>query len=36
MKPFEQQQTEYLNRIKQLESQLDTLRSIVPDESRYR
>jgi len=29
---FRQQQTEYLNRIKQLESQLDTLRSIVPDE----
>lgn len=29
---FKQQQTEYLNRIKQLESQLDTLRSIVPDE----
>ncbi|MGO8786740.1 MAG: type 4a pilus biogenesis protein PilO [Terriglobia bacterium] len=29
---FRQQQTEYLNRIKQLESQLDTLRSIVPDD----
>jgi len=29
---FKQQQTEYLNRIKQLESQLQTLRSIVPDE----
>src|SRR5271157_1736201 len=29
---FRQQQTEYLNRIKQLERQLDTLRSIVPDE----
>jgi len=29
---FRQQQTEYLNRIKQLESQLATLRSIVPDE----
>jgi type IV pilus assembly protein PilO len=29
---FRQQQSEYLNRIKQLESQLDTLRSIVPDE----
>jgi type IV pilus assembly protein PilO len=29
---FRQQQTEYLIRIKQLESQLDTLRSIVPDE----
>jgi type IV pilus assembly protein PilO len=29
---FKQQQTEYLNRIKQLESQLETLRSIVPDE----
>ena len=29
---FRQQQTEYLNRIKQLESQLETLRSIVPDE----
>jgi type IV pilus assembly protein PilO len=29
---FRQQQTEYLNRISQLESQLDTLRSIVPDE----
>ena len=29
---FRQQQTEYLNRIAQLESQLDTLRSIVPDE----
>jgi Tfp pilus assembly protein PilO len=27
-----QQQTEYLNRIKQLESQLENLRSIVPDE----
>ena len=29
---FKQQQTEYLNRITQLESQLATLRSIVPDE----
>jgi len=29
---FKQQQTEYLNRIQQLESQLETLRSIVPDE----
>jgi type IV pilus assembly protein PilO len=29
---FRQQQTEYLNRIAQLEKQLDTLRSIVPDE----
>jgi len=29
---FEDQQKEYLNRIKQLESQLETLRSIVPDE----
>src|SRR5579872_4012522 len=29
---FRQQQTEYLNRIQQLESQLQTLRSIVPDE----
>jgi type IV pilus assembly protein PilO len=29
---FKQQQTEYVNRIKQLESQLETLRSIVPDE----
>ena len=29
---FKQQQAEYLNRIKQLTSQLDTLRSIVPDE----
>jgi type IV pilus assembly protein PilO len=29
---FKQQQTEYLNRIKQLEGQLETLRSIVPDE----
>jgi type IV pilus assembly protein PilO len=29
---FRQQQTEYLNRIKQLETQLETLRSIVPDE----
>ena len=29
---FRQQQAEYLNRIKQLESQLETLRSIVPDE----
>jgi type IV pilus assembly protein PilO len=29
---FRQQQTEYLNRIAQLESQLNTLRSIVPDE----
>jgi type IV pilus assembly protein PilO len=29
---FKQQQTEYLNRIKQLEGQLDTLRSIVPDD----
>ncbi len=29
---FRQQQTEYLNRIKQLESQLETLRSIVPDD----
>jgi type IV pilus assembly protein PilO len=28
---FKQQQTEYVNRIKQLEGQLDTLRSIVPD-----
>lgn len=27
-----QEQTEYLNRIKQLETQLETLRSIVPDE----
>jgi len=30
---FRQQQTEYLNRIKQLETQLETLRSIVPDEA---
>jgi len=29
---FRQQQTEYLNRIAQLETQLETLRSIVPDE----
>jgi type IV pilus assembly protein PilO len=29
---FRQQQTEYLNRIHMLESQLETLRSIVPDE----
>jgi type IV pilus assembly protein PilO len=29
---FKQQQTEYLNRIKQLETQLVTLQSIVPDE----
>jgi len=29
---FRQQQTEYLNRIKQLETQLETLRSIVPDD----
>jgi type IV pilus assembly protein PilO len=29
---FRQQQTEYLNRIGQLEKQLETLRSIVPDE----
>jgi type IV pilus assembly protein PilO len=29
---FRQQQTEYKNRITQLESQLDTLRSIVPDD----
>jgi type IV pilus assembly protein PilO len=29
---FRQQQTEYLNRIVQLEKQLETLRSIVPDE----
>ncbi|MBZ5668571.1 MAG: type 4a pilus biogenesis protein PilO [Acidobacteriia bacterium] len=29
---FRQQQTEYLNRIAQLEKQLETLRSIVPDE----
>lgn len=29
---FRQQQAEYLNRIKQLESQLVTLQSIVPDE----
>ena len=29
---FRQQQTEYLNRIKELETQLETLRSIVPDE----
>jgi type IV pilus assembly protein PilO len=29
---FRQQQTEYLNRIKQLENQLETLRSIVPDD----
>jgi type IV pilus assembly protein PilO len=28
---FRQQQTEYLNRITQLEKQLETLRSIVPD-----
>ena len=30
---FRQQQTEYLNRIAQLEKQLETLRSIVPDEA---
>jgi type IV pilus assembly protein PilO len=29
---FEQKQTEYRNRIAQLETQLETLRSIVPDE----
>jgi len=29
---FEQQHTEYVNRIAQLQKQLDTLRSIVPDE----
>lgn len=29
---FRREQTEYLNRITQLEKQLDTLRSIVPDE----
>lgn len=29
---FEQQRTEYLNRIAQLEKQLETLRAIVPDE----
>jgi len=29
---FRQQRTEYLNRIAQLEKQLETLRSIVPDE----
>ncbi|MGD1102168.1 MAG: type 4a pilus biogenesis protein PilO [Terriglobia bacterium] len=29
---FRQQQTEYLNLLKQLQSQLETLRSIVPDE----
>jgi type IV pilus assembly protein PilO len=29
---FEQRQTEYRNRIAQLETQLETLRSIVPDE----
>src|SRR5690349_10960739 len=29
---FRQQQTEYLNRIEQLQSQLVTLQSIVPDE----
>jgi type IV pilus assembly protein PilO len=29
---FEQERTEYLNRIAQLQKQLDTLRSIVPDE----
>jgi type IV pilus assembly protein PilO len=29
---FEQERTEYLNRIAQLEKQLETLRSIVPDE----
>lgn len=29
---FRQQQTEYLNRIEQLQSQLTTLQSIVPDE----
>jgi type IV pilus assembly protein PilO len=29
---FEQQHAEYLNRISQLEKQLETLRSIVPDE----
>jgi type IV pilus assembly protein PilO len=31
-KAFEQERTEYLNRIAQLEKQLETLRSIVPDE----
>ncbi|HLY61671.1 MAG TPA: type 4a pilus biogenesis protein PilO [Terriglobia bacterium] len=30
---FEQKQTEYRNRIAQLETQLETLRSIVPDEA---
>ncbi len=29
---FRQQQTEYLNRIKQLETQLETVRTIVPDD----
>lgn len=29
---FEQERTEYLNRIAQLQKQLDTLRSIVPDD----
>lgn len=29
---FRQQQAEYLNRLKQLQGQLETLRSIVPDE----
>jgi type IV pilus assembly protein PilO len=29
---FRQQQTEYLNRIRELETQLQTLRSIVPDQ----
>ncbi len=29
---FEQERTEYLNRIAQLQKQLETLRSIVPDE----
>ena len=31
-KAFEQERTEYLNRIAQLEKQLETLRTIVPDE----
>ncbi len=31
-KAFEQERAEYLNRIAQLEKQLETLRSIVPDE----
>lgn len=31
-KAFEQERAEYLNRISQLEKQLETLRSIVPDE----